>query len=397
MKGINLFVFAFTIILLRCTYSWLILAWIPNNFNFIGAFVFICFLLSYQKLHLPSAVGVFAYLLIAFGYCFELNFSIIPVLGHFVLFLPVLTFFMLPYSKLKGVLMGIEQFFFILVFLSFALFCLDKIHLLPLHGSMVHYNQYYFYNYGYIYLNVIRYEGAFSGFSIEPGYFSRLLVCLLLINEFDFKKKRNLLYTVALLCTLSLGGYLLAIIGFLLQRVLKERRITREIMIVLSVVVFVALVVIGAFFYKNGNNILMDEIISRMAYDDEFGIVGNNRENLTAKPIIDEIFYSDKVWFGIGNERWHNLFKITDFDACSWRMYVIRFGAVYTIMFWLCSILFLFRLKLRVVLPFFIIYWLDFIQHGLVVTEMLYIIIIYMEINKKVSYSPNKLFVNPTG
>lgn len=40
----------------------------------------------------------------------------------------------------------------------------------------------------------------------------------------------------------------------------------------------------------NGNNVIAEEILSRLAFDSDKGIVGNNRENAIAEIIIDNFF-----------------------------------------------------------------------------------------------------------
>lgn len=379
---VDFYIIGLILIILKSCYSWIAITLFPSDFNLVGLATFIGFFMSYRPQKSLSLVGVFTYLLLSCGYFLDFKTDMTPVVGKFVFFLPLLTFFVLSKKTLNDVLKKIDIIFFWLISISFVLFLLDKVSLLP-HAGLQIYNQYYFINHYYFYLDVIRYDGAFSGFTLEPGYFSLLLICLIAINDFDFKRKRMWIYLAYLICTLSLGGYLLFVIGFFVKFILLGENKKRSLYIMLGVIVFLVIILTAAFSYNGGDNIFVEKIVNRLMLDDELGIVGNDRENEIAKFVIDKYFYSDNVWFGIG---WKNLSvasNIANFDACSWRIYVIRFGAVYTCFFLACSLIFLTKTKINYTLTVFVLFWADFWQHGMLTNEALYFFLIYMLIHFK--------------
>lgn len=353
MKSVNIYVILLVILLLRHAYTCCLYPWMTSFVLFVwGVLCFIAFLSIYKRK--PLSLGLFLpYLILSFGEIFSARTHIVTVAARFSMMLPVLSFFLIRTEVRKKLLYDIEQVFFILISISFSLYLLDKVGLLPSVGKSV-WEQYDYYNYVF-YTNVIRYEGAFCGFTFEAGYISLLLVILLTINEYDFARKRNWVYLAALLCTLSLGGYLMGTIGYVMQRTLKQKSLKKSLVILSCIIVALAGIVIFAFSYNGGNNILVEEILNRLMFDEELGIVGNNRENVVARELFDYYFYSDKVWLGIGEIALYKAMNLQNFDACSWRYFIIRYGAIYTMIFFTASIYFLSKTKIRNTLPLFVI------------------------------------------
>ena len=69
----------------------------------------------------------------------------------------------------------------------------------------------------------------------------------------------------------------------------KTIKYTILVIILLSVSIYIAMN------YNNGNNVVAEYIMSRLVYDEETGIVGNNRESIIAEMVVDNVFYSDQV------------------------------------------------------------------------------------------------------
>lgn len=378
-----MFVVLVVLIMLKLSYSYEVYVWMmkPMMQLIIGL---LCFL-SFTKLYEHQSVTIKTiqpYLFLSIGGLFAYGTQQIGnLVALFAMMLPILAFTLLKKEDLVNILKSIEFVFFVLVSLSFSLYLLDMMEMLPSLKLTV-YEQYDLYNY-FLYLNVVRYRGAFCGFTLEAGYISLLLVALLVINEYNFKLKRNWLYLAALMCTLSLGGYLLGIISFIMQKLLKQKSFIMSIFTLVLIFFVLAVSVVYIFSYKNGNNIIAEEVLSRLMFDEELGIVGNNRENIVAKDIYDQFFYSNAVWFGIGNEAFRRAIDVPDFDACSWRGFIIAYGAVYTIFFFIGSLYILSKTVLKKTLPFFVVYWLDFFQHGYLYNETLYLMALIMLINWK--------------
>ena len=355
-----------------------------------GIMCFLSFLIFYNHKQISFNL-LLPYLLLSMGALFSIRSHITPFIAHFSILLPVLSFFLLPKDKLFLLLRTLEKIFFILITISFFLYLLDKLEILPIVNKTI-LRQYEFNNY-LLYLNVKGYNGAFCGFSLEPGYISLLLVSLLTINEYDFSIRRNWIYLASLLCSLSLGGYILGFISFILFKTINQKSVSKSFMVLIGIIIVFAGIVLFAFSYNNGDNIIAEKILNRLMFDEELGIVGNNRENAIAREIYDSYFYSDKIWLGIGLEAFEKARNINGINACSWREFVIVYGAFYTFIYFVASLYLFSKTYMKKTLPFYVVFWLDFIQHGDLYSETLYLAIIVMLINMKKKLAHNKNIV----
>jgi hypothetical protein len=391
MKNVNIYVVLLAFLILNGSFSWIARSWLTGtSLGIVGILTVLSFVICYKRRQTHIPIGLMTFLIMALSALFAYKTNIAPGLSRIASLFPVITLFMLKRNDLLRVSKTINRIFTILVALSFILHLFRLIGLnLPNLGYVV-YNQYDFDNYFYIYLNSFVYGVSFTGFTLEPGFFSLLLVCLLLLNQFDFKKKCNWIYFVCLIFTMSLGGYLLCFVGYNLQKSLEGGNVKTLFKVTLGTITIVGLVLICALTYNGGNNILVEEIVSRLMFDEELGIVGNNRESVVAKEIIDRFFYSNDVWMGIGYDRYEDAVRnIKWYDACSWRVFVIIHGAIYTCVYFILSVMFLMKTNIKRTLPFFVIYWLDFIQHGELFSETMYFLLLCMNLNLK-EYSKYK-------
>ena len=118
------------------------------------------------------------------------------------------------------------------------------------------------------------YDIRFNGPFVEPGHLGMMSAFLLMVTGFNFRKWETWAIIIGILFTLSLSGYMLAVIGYLLYK-FGEGKI--KIKMVLSFLIFILIVVYIAFTYNNGDNLLFEFIISRLEPDEENGFSGNNR------------------------------------------------------------------------------------------------------------------------
>lgn len=117
-----------------------------------------------------------------------------------------------------------------------------------------------------------RFNGPFH----EPGHLGMMGAFLLFANQFDFKKKKHLwIIVLSVLFSLSLAGYVLAFMAFIMVRFYQGRiRLSRLLLFAF----LVGGVYLGATFYNGGDNTLNNAIFSRLQYDEETGnLSGDNR------------------------------------------------------------------------------------------------------------------------
>lgn len=167
--------------------------------------------------------------------------------------------------------------------------------------------QYYFSNH-YLYLvnnsAFIRWDAdiptffRFSSIFSEPGYLGIMLTFLLFINKFDLKDRRNIVYLISLLLTLSLAGYIMALLAYTAHRLeLSKNRIA------VLVSIGIALMAGYLFFsnYKGGNNAINDAIIARLKVEEDGNIAGNNRTSEALDKQFEDFLTSTDLFFGVPN------------------------------------------------------------------------------------------------
>lgn len=308
------------------------------------------------------------------------------ILVNVLLFLSISTLFFIDTITQKYIMKRINTVYTILVLLSliFYLFIYAGFPI-PSLGYQV-FNQYTFINHIFC-LDSFNYPGKFVGFSLEPGYFSLLNVSFLMLNRFDLRKPCVYVYLLAVLLSYSLGGYVLAIIGWLIYSYFNTSTNKKKIKFMLIFFISISLIYEIASEWNKGHNMINEKILDRLEYDKEKGIVGNNRDNVMAEAMFTAFFATDKIWFGIGSEGYLDKFSsIEGFDACSYKVFVVRYGLVYTIIFILAFTLYCIRRSPKnISLPVLAIYWLDFIQHGLPFASLFVPLLLFIETNKTCS------------
>ncbi len=388
-KRINLYVICLTLLILECAYSYLTLSLLQGLKTIVSLVAMISFLIIYKDRKKLSMLAISIFLFVCIGEILSHHDEMIFwVIVSPISKLPLLTLFLLKHEDLKRVANSLTTIFSFLITVSLCLWGANKlIDGLPSLGKDA-FNQYDIVNYFYFYIDVTRYEGAFSGFCIETGYFSLLCICLLSLNKFDFSKKSTIVFAISIILSMSLEGYLLLVIGYFLSIAAKNGSFKKFFIYSFMILCVGVIVCIVALNYNNGDNILAKKILERLVLDEELGIAGNNRENYIVKPIVDSIFYSKNIWFGVGFKNFFDAVDVKDADICSWRVFVCVHGVIYTILLFLLSLFCLSKTKIKYTLPFFIIFWLDFYPHGNPFSEVMYfIVILFLQYSNNTVYS----------
>lgn len=198
------------------------------------------------------------------------------------------------------------------------------------HGELV--DQYTFHNH-YLYLvNVswmmninatIPTYFRFSSIFLEPGYTAVLVMYLLYINHFDMKDRRNQVYLLTLLLTLSLAGFILTCLAFIAHKLQNSSKR------VFSLAVIGLFLTFGYIFFTNyngGHNAINETIIERLHYDEENGIAGNNRTSEAMDAQFDAFLASPDVIFGFRDK---NLLEF----GVGYKAYLLQNGLIGMILF----------------------------------------------------------------
>lgn len=124
------------------------------------------------------------------------------------------------------------------------------------------------------YMKSSVYDIRFNGPFLEPGHLGMMSAFLLFVNGFDFRKKGMWGILLAMLCSLSLAGYVLFFISFLMHAYYQNKITIKHLLGYLG---FFILIYMFGIYYNNGDNLLYNEIFSRLEFDKEKGFTGNNR------------------------------------------------------------------------------------------------------------------------
>lgn len=377
-KSFNLYIICLIILILDGAHSLFSLVFLPGFRSLLGMMTMLFFVIIYphkKKLVFSSFV---IYLILVLGVIISQRGNVII---SFLSRLPILTLLLIRRQDLRIVAQSIDKFFFVIISISCALYIYTNLLGLSLPYERISYNQYDMNNYFYIYTNCFRYGVRFTGCTVEPGYFAVLCICLLALNKFRFTKKSSFVYAIAILFTLSLEGYVLLVTGTIISTICREGHISKTIKYTIITIIILSLCIAVALTYNNGNNVVGEYIMERLVFDKDTGIVGNNRESIAAEMMVDPVFYSDRVWFGIGEEKYLKL--VNGLDICSWRSFVLMYGAVYTILLCILSYICLRKTVIRNTITFYIIFWMDFVPHGGPFYEVMYFLMIIFLLNLK--------------
>lgn len=268
-------------------------------------------------------------------------------------------------SLTKKILDLLNILFFCVIIVSTVLFVFYSVGFPVPNFGVINYYQYILSNHLFFVSNLDYNSIRFYGFCVEPGYFALLLSCLICANNYEINKF-NIVYLVALLCTLSLGGLLITGFGWYLHYVLSKgvtpyvifkRSVSFILIILLVLIILPKLGAIGEVF--------SDNIIGRLQFDPEKGIAGNNRINERFDMFWLSFLLSDKMLWGMGASEYFASIDGLELDGASYRVFVMQYGVIFTIIF--LTIFCLFTKSLgnkKYILPIVSIYVLDFLQHG---------------------------------
>ena len=180
----------------------------------------------------------------------------------------------------------------------------------------------------------------FNGPFIESGHLGMMSAFLLFANRFDFKKIENIIIGFILLASFSLAGYILAFIGFFFVRYHQGK--TKLLNLIMYVMLVGGFYFIGQY-YNNGDNLINEKILSRLEYDEEKGITGNNRVSLYQMELYAQM-YNDPTLLLMGYSQETQDALEDDLEhGNGYQLYFIRHGLIGTLVafaFYILSLLF---------------------------------------------------------
>lgn len=207
-------------------------------------------------------------------------------------------------SYKKDLLLSISKWFGIILGISLIAFILWLILPIPPvtilsepFGYMDHAN-YIFFIRPFVDQDIVRFSGPF----IEPGHVGMIGALFLYANRFNFKNNKLLiLILLGVLFSLSLAGYVLLVLGYWLS---KGMSLTKQIILVVACL---GLYITITDFWAGGNNPINEQIFSRLEYDNQKGIKGNNRSLNSSEEYLSQMIINGDILVGIGTQKYEEL------------------------------------------------------------------------------------------
>lgn len=258
--------------------SWL--SWLPSLLTY--AYILVISSVKLSKRTIPitlyEAISIgllfFYFLLSAIVWEVSRSFGLLVNLAKFISLVSVV---LLPVKEKLYLLKAIINCFVVILLISIPAWILYLLGVPLPHSGLIYHSDNFHEFYDYYFFRVAAKFSFFPRFGsifLEPGQLATPCAFLWYLNGANFSRK-NIVLLVAIILSFSLVGYGLVAFGFVARRIVdtSKYRILK---------VFLALsVVLGAFFYLSQNESSDDPvqelILSRLEYDDELGIVGNNR------------------------------------------------------------------------------------------------------------------------
>ena len=188
--------------------------------------------------------------------------------------------------------------------------------------SLSHHNE----NLGYVLENHIFYCKnpdaylRFCSYFCEPGHLATIMSLFLLCSRCNIKDWRTIVIIVAILLTMSLAGYVITGLAFIVKSISagSYRKIIKSI-----IGVFILFSIIILVFEVLGKSAVFDELIfQRLVFDSDTGkLSGDNRVSYTTDLFIATLDLKTLFWGGIDIEQ-------HDLVGTGIKMYVLQFGII---------------------------------------------------------------------
>jgi len=242
-----------------------------------------CNMYKFSKKYVIAALILYvSYLFVSTGITSRTIFSQIPSF-----LIPIICVLCVRDAYKKQLLMLITKWYAIILIPSAIIYFINNIVHLPSLGIIYYDNLEYggFENYLFYVHRMIGGGNRFNGPFLEPGHLGMIGAFVLMANNFRLKNTYNLIILASVILSLSLAGYMLALIGYILCAYNEGKKNAGKLIIFAVVVVTCVLVAQN---YNGGDNIINEKILSRFEVDEEKGISGNNRASFHVMILFED-------------------------------------------------------------------------------------------------------------
>lgn len=229
---------------------------------------------------------------------------------------------------------------------------------------------------------VLRFNSIF----LEPGHTAMIGAFTIFANHYNIRKKSVLCILICSLLTLSLAGYVLIIAGFIIYKFLTSALKKAFCHILIYSVAITAIYFISKS-YENGNNYVNVYIIERLEYDEEKGIVGNNRYLGDTDKTFEKIASTSKIITGLSFYEYAKALHDETISGAGIKLYLLQKGIVGTIFVFLVYYLICRKsVNRHFMYSMFILYILAFLQRAYPLWESWIFIFVFSTVFPYSSY-----------
>lgn len=173
------------------------------------------------------------------------------------------------------------------------------------------------------------YDIRFNAIFREPGHLAMIASYFLYANRYNMKKWYNIVLLIVIGFTLSLAGYVLTIIGYLFNLFLAGK-FTKIVKRLIPYIAIMLLAILGIMSYNHGHNFVNELIITRLEYDEDKGVQGNNRVSNNTDAFITNMINNGSILTGIGREKQSHLANIGKVTGAGYKIHIIARGLIGT-------------------------------------------------------------------
>lgn len=289
-------------------------------------------MINQPKLYITNKRVILAISLLATGVYNGALISINAIMFNCISCFPALFLFFLPDKQLSDILDSVTRWFAWILLPSLVIYILVSLLHIPLsplgvvrppanivnaYGDFLNYIFYVENNYS-LNLLFVRFNGPF----IEPGHLGMICSFLLYANKYDFKRKEVWIVFLSLLFTLSLAGYILSFLGFFMIYTEKIKKMIIPAVLLTGVYLYVSTI------WKGGDNEVNQLIFTRMEYDAEKGITGNNRFAGYTNYYFTSYMDAGRLWLGLDTHYLNDLKQRDVIGGAGYKIYILNYGIV---------------------------------------------------------------------
>lgn len=300
----------------------------PGQFTqgiFLITFVLLVMMLPNWSVTKKAILNVSMATAILIFYLF-LTSSFVSMIYSAVYYLTGVLIFMLSDKRKQDLLRFVTKFFSLLTIVCLSAYILWLIiGFRPFYTIRTPFEGYTDYQNFIFFLLPRTYEGVprFSGPFVEPGHYGMLCAFLIFANRYKFKENRYLTpLLLGTLFSLSLAGYVLLVIGYALNKG------TSIFKVLLALVVCGMAYLTVAYIWDNGDNPINERILSRLEYDNDKGISGNNRNLYSTDQYFVSMVRDGSIWTGVGTDKFKQLTERKTIGGAGITIFLIRYGII---------------------------------------------------------------------